>query len=495
MARAILLTTLFSFLPLHSHASEEAALQKIAAGRTQLLSEETVLKLFRESSVAARQESAISAQTQLDSSLTDEAYQARAYSSFNLKRSKEEAPNIYQPVLSPYQDWNVGVEKRLPLGTKAGVEAFGTKYSFRDGPVNNATQVGLRATAELDLWKNIFGALDRAQLQSAGARAQRSKIEMNLNLKRQELRVRKAFWSFVAASRSIDLSEQLVKTAQLQLRDVRGRAREGAADKGEVARYQSQLESRNTSKLLFLYEREVVMQAFEQDFKSFQSSQWVVDNPSLVQKEQQISACLDTIAGHLTPNLDYTAYDEIIGLVRAETDSELKVAKKHSDIDVALVGQYQTTGVDTSYDRARQEIQDEARGGYLVGLKVSVPIGGAKKQSETLLLRAKKDSLEAKAESLSNDLRSQHETMLKAILYLRLGLKGQVENTRNLTINYQEMQRKYRQGRIPVSTLILEQDSLFQSQLNEINLRKQITHVVLDYFSVFNEFPCAWNKI
>lgn len=476
-------------------ADDETALQAADSGRTQMLSEEKVLELFRDGAVSGRQQKALSAQTQLAASLTREAYQARAFSTFNLKRSQEEQQNLYQPVLDPYEDWNVGVEKKTALGTKIGVEAFGSKYSFRGGPVTDATQVGGRIRADIDLWKNIFGSLDRAQLTSADSRAKRAQIEEKLNLKKRELALRRAYWSFVASSLSVDLSDELIKTANRQLQDVRGRAKEGAADRGEVARYQSQVESRKASKLLFMYEREVLMQAFEQEFASFRSSQWKLDVKTLPEKQRAIEQCLVRISENSQPNLDHTDYDEMIALLKKETESEIQVAEKHGDIDLALVGAYQTTGVDTNYDSARQEITDQSRGGYQVGLQLSVPLGGTKKTSEKLLLRAKKDSLEAEAQSLENGLRSQHETMLKAMLYLRVGLKSQVNNSQNLALNYQEMQRKYRQGRIPVSTLVFEQDSLFQSQLNEINLRRQITHVLLDYFNVFNQFPCSWNSL
>ena len=476
--------------------AQDPALDKLEAARTQKLTEEKIIEFFRTGpSVASKETEALAKQTQLQSSLTNEAYQARLTSSINFQRSEEEAQNLYQPVLSPYQDWSAGIEKALPIGAKLGVEVYGSKYSFKGGPVYDATQMGVRTKAQIDLWKNIFGALDRAQLRSAESRRRRSEVEYALNMKRQEIELRKAFWSFVAASRSVDLANELIKTATVQLKDAQNRRREGVADRGEVARYQSQVESRNASRLLFMYQREVTLQTFEKQFDNFRSSQWSVDQASLQAKQPQIEQCIQKISTHQTPNLQYTDYDELIGLLKVETDAELRAAEKHSDMDLALVGQYQTTGVDTSFDRAREELTDETRGGYAVGLQLSIPLGSTKKTSEKLLLKSKKDSLEAQSERLANELRSNHETMLKALLYLTIGLKNQVENSRNLSINYQEMQKKYRQGRIPVSTLVLEQDSLFQSQLTEIDLRKQISHLILDYFSVFRTFPCDWNTI
>jgi outer membrane protein TolC len=476
--------------------SEDDQIRRLEAGRTKKLSENQVVEMFRKGGVSLKEEKARAAQTRLGSSLTTEQYQARLKSQFNLQRTTEEPLNPFQPVLSPYEDWNVGVDKRLPIGANLGVQAFGTQYSF-DGnmPVSNATQVGLRATARIDLWKNLFGSLDRAELTTAEARKRRADVEERVNTKKREIELRKAFWSFVAAAQSISLSEELTRTANLQLKDARSRAREGAADRGEVARYQSQVESRNASMLLFMYQREVTMQSFERQFSEFRSTEWALDETSLDANQAQVEQCMMAIAKNTIPDMNHTLVDEMIGLLKAETESEIKIAGQHNSADLAFIGQYQTTGADNSYARAREEIADKTKGGYAVGLQLSIPLGSSGRRSEENLLSAKKNSLEAQQEALAHDLRSSHETMLKALLYLRSGLKNQVENSRNLTVNFQEMQKKYRQGRIPVSTLVLEQDSLFQSRLTEIDLRRQIAHVILDYFTLFTEHPCSWNKI
>jgi uncharacterized protein (DUF2132 family) len=107
----------------------------------------------------------------------------------------------------------------------------------------------------------------------------------------------------------------------------------------------------------------------------------------------------------------------------------------------------------------------------------------------------KRNSIEAQKMSLKNELRSTHDTMLKSIELLNSGLSRQIENSKSMDISYREMLRKFRQGRVPVTTLVLEQDALFQSQLQEISIKKTISHVLLDYFSVFNSYPCSWNQI
>jgi hypothetical protein len=160
-----------------------------------------------------------------------------------------------------------------------------------------------------------------------------------------------------------------------------------------------------------------------------------------------------------------------------------------------LLAQAQTTGVSDSFSSAQRDLSDENRAGYGVGLMLTVPLESSSDESERALLAVKKNSLQAQQLSLKKELESTHGTMVKALELLSLGLKNQVQNSQNLRINYQEVQRKFQQGRIPVSTVIFEQDALFQSQLQEITFKKQLAHAVLDYFQVFHQFSCSWNQL
>lgn len=484
---AAILSFLFMMTSLFAQTSVETT--------NQILTEEIVVQYFRNGSVAYKSELAQKSQVELSNSLNQENYQARLYSNYNFKKSHEQSLNNFQPILSPYEDWNLGVEKKLPLGVKTGLEVFGTQYSFQDNTVSDATQVGARIKAELDLWKNIFGRLDRAKLNSTDAQKKRAELQFQVGSKRQELELRKVFWSFVANSQSIQLAEELIKSAEKQLTDAKNRAREGLADKGEVARYQSQVESRKASLLLFQYEKQLILQNFEKQFKDFKSDRWVFDVKIDEKKTPVVQQCLAQVSSQKDINLQFTDYDEMIALLKKETEAELNAAKKHADFDLALVGQYQTTGVDSDYSEAKDKLESDKKGGYAVGVQLSIPIGTSKSNSEEFLLSARKNSLEAKSLSMENELRSTHDTMMKAMVLLSKGLESQSENSKNLNTNYREMLRKYKQGRISVSTLILEQDALFNSQLKEIDIKKQIAHVLLDYLTVFNRFPCQWNNI
>lgn len=476
-----------------------AEIDQIESLRTKSLTERMVIDFYRKGSVASREEQAQRSQSELSANLTEEDYAPKLFSSTSYQDSNELAPNPFQPILSPYVDFGAGVEQSLPAGAKLSAELFGVQYSFRGGAlpftVQNATQVGLRAKANFDLWKNFMGSLDRAKLHSARARAAKAQVQHRVNVKKQEIELRKLFWSFVSAVSSVDLATDLIHSAVKQLTDAKIRFREGAADAGEVARYESQVESRKSSKLVAMYNREILLSQFERQFPGFRASEYKVDIPSLYATQPLVDQCIDQISKSRTVDLSTTHFDELIGALREEMSAELRIAEKHSDIDIALNGQYQSTGVSNSFELASANFREELRGGVQVGLKLTIPLGDTKATSEKHLIAAKKNSLEAQSLRLETDLRSTHETMLKSLAFLSAGLKSQIANSKSLEINLKESERKYKQGRIPLTTLITEQDQLFQSRLNEFELRKLIAHTVLDYFSVFSDFKCAWNAI
>ncbi|MCE3010549.1 MAG: TolC family protein [Proteobacteria bacterium] len=465
-----------------------------AISEAQVLTEKKVIELHRAQSLQNQSLLAQKSAADLSSNLLDESFSARLEGQVNYAHSGEKPTNAFQPVISPAEDWTLSVEKRLRRGVGLSAGVFGSKTSASDNSFTEATQVGARAQVSLDLWKNFLGRIDQNQTLSQESQKKRAELEYQVNLRKSELEMRKVFWSLVAVDQSIDLSKQLLASANEQLQDAMKRQSAGVADRGEVARYRSQVDSRNSSLLLFQYERALFLQAFEKSWKDFQSAGWTVDLKESDTQLPRVQQCIAAISSHAGTPLEGSSFDEMVQLMNDELSAELKIAETHSDLDVQLLAQAQTSGVSDSYSKARRDLSEENRAGYGVGLLVTVPLGSSSKESEKSLLAVKKNSLQAQKSSLQKELDSTHSTMVKALELLSLGLKNQIQNSQNLRVNYQEVQRKFQQGRIPVSNVIFEQDALFQSQLQEISFKKQLAHAVLDYFQVFDQFKCSWNQ-
>lgn len=462
---------------------------------TQTLTEKLVIEKLRSQSVVQKQEQAVQAQSELAQSLNLEKYEARAYTQYNFSRSSEKPLIVFNPVLSPSENWRAGVEKKISYGAKLNAEVFGTQFTTQDQSFKNVTQAGTRFGAEFDLWKNLFGRLDRADLKTLEAQKKRAELQQELNLKKQEIEFRKIFWSLVALEQSIELSGELVKSAEKQLADARSRQKVGVADRAEVARTSALFESRKSSLLLFEYEKEMLLQVFEKNFQDFSSTDWKIPAQAQVQALPLIQQCIVKIQSQKDINSESTLISQILSLLKTEVDSEISKAERHAGPDLLLQTQYQTSGVNTSYRRADQDRLDRDRSGYAVGVVLSIPLEGTQSKSEKSLLTLKKNSIESQIQYFENEMNSTHESMLKSLDLLNRGLQNQIENADNMKVSFEEIQKKYRQGRVPLTNLIFEQDSFFQTQLQVINIQKQVAHAALDYFSVFNDFGCTWNQI
>jgi outer membrane protein TolC len=461
----------------------------------QVLNEKKIVEIHREQSLINKSLAAQKQSSDLNSSLLDESYQARLHAKVSYAHSAEKATNPFQPVISPAQDWNLSVEQNLRRGVGVSVGFFGSQNSAVDNSFSDATQVGAKAQISFDLWKNFLGRKDQKLLKSAQAQKNRAELNFKIESHSSEIEARKIFWSLVAVEQSIELAKQLLISAEKQLQDAIKRNAAGVADRGEVARYRSQVDSRNSSVLLFQYEKELLWQGLDQQWDQFQSRLWKIELKEGDLKSLLVQQCISKISTSKEVPVKSSFFDEISELLQQETEAELKLADTHSSVDLQLFAQAQTTGVSNSYSKAQKDLSDERRAGYAVGVQLTVPLGSASTRSEAALKLIKKNSLQAQSLSFQKQLSATHETMVKSLELLSLGLKNQIQNSKNLQINYQEVQKKFQQGRIPVSTLILEQDALFQSQLQEISFKKQLAHSVLSYFKIFSEFDCEWNQL
>ena len=284
-------------------------------------------------------------------------------------------------------------------------------------------------------------------------------------------------------------------SAERQLKEAEARNRASIADAGEVARYLSQVQSRRSSVLLYEHEKELLWQTLTLQVDGVDAQTKSIDLMAANAAEAEAAQCLQAIQSQTTYSEDTTLHDDEIRLLKEEYASEIKSLDAHDQSNLALVGSMQTSGVGDSYSNAQSDLTEERKSGYYIGLQFSTPLGGASSRSEQAMIRARSLGLDAQAESIQKQISATFMTMQKSIILLARGLENQKGNSESLRRSYNDMSRKFEQGRVPVSLVITEQDMLFQSELQEISFRKQIAHAILSYFAVFHDFQCDWNKI
>ena len=458
-----------------------------------LLDEKALIKMAEKETpstkiIAAQQQSAAA----LDS-LTQDRFNPKFSATYNYASSREDAIIQFAPVFRPQKNFQVGIQKQFSLGMKVNTGVFGQQLSTADGFINNATQVGAQLGLEIDLWKNFLGRLDRAELQSKKLNREISTLQSQIDKHSFLIDIRKAYWAMVANELSLNLSKQLVQSAKKQLAVSKRRARDGAADKGDVSRNQAQVQSRESAILFFSYQREVYFAHLKSLLPDLADKEIQVSMAARSSMEQKAKACMDSITKMNSIDSGFSQYTKIISLLDQRSHQENRLAQSTDSMDIKLMGQYQASGVDNNHDTAYERFTDQFKNGYQVGVAVTIPIGSDLRKARESRVLAVNNQITAQKERLDLQLRSEHQKVRKALSLLSQALKSQGGTVKSLSQSLKQTQRKYRQARVPLNTLILEQDNLFNAQLQEIDTKKQILHLLLDYFKVFPQHPCQVN--
>ena len=458
-----------------------------------LLNEFQIIKWAKEGSPVEQGIEATQKAAEAKTYAVKSQFDPKLSTSYTYASSKEQAIIQFIPVFRPQKIFNLGVSQKTSLGTNITASTFSQQISTADGFINNATQVGVQLGLEIDIWKNFFGRLDRAQLRSAKLNKQVNDLQAKINKRSFIVDIRKVYWSLIANQLSLDLSKELVKTAKQQLSESKRKLREGLGDSGDVSRNQAQLSSRESSVMFFSYQKELLLAQLKSQLPSLKNKVVTVNSREVIDMERKARQCVAQIAVSQKVNLKQTDYDDIVGLLQQQEDNELKVANATDSIDLKLTGQYQASGVSDSHSNAYRQLDEQFLNGYQVGVALKVPFGGDLRRSREAQVAATQARFDSQKNSLSLGVHAEHQKIQNAMKLILEASRSQAATVENLKKSLKRTKRKYKQARVSLNAYILEQDTLFNSELQLIDTKRQILHLLLDYFKVFTNHPCEIN--
>ena len=76
--------------------------------------------------------------------------------------------------------------------------------------------------------------------------------------------MRTIYWNLVAIEESMKISQELLRISEKQVKESRKRLQSRVADKGEVARYQSQVAARKGNLNFFKFQKSQQLQALQE---------------------------------------------------------------------------------------------------------------------------------------------------------------------------------------------------------------------------------------
>lgn len=435
-------------------------------------------------------------QAQLGSGYFADAFSPMLVSRIEATRSKEKSFSTASPVISENLTSMIGYQQKLPFGT--GVSATITEghpeYNF------GTSKLGLRTTeaklaAEIDLWKNIFGRLDRAQEQALNSQQELATLKSDLTVKSVEVSLRKILYKFYTIEQAINIGRAMVKGAEDQLKETDSRFKNSVADRGDVARSRSNVASRKAQLIQFEYQRESLLKVLREIVPSYQNQKIILGNVPFELEKNRLMSCVESIkTAEATPH-NATLYDEMVSLIEKIKDSELTQANVYSDVDLKLQGSYFARGNGDSFSKSREEAFEKNRHGQSIALAVSIPFGSSSNDIEQTQISLANLKAKAQGQQTLMELESRHFYLKNSIDYLLAVMKNQSTNRENLLLRLDDVKTKYRQGRISLSEMILDQDAYLSSELALLDVQTTITEAILDYFLVFHKYDCPFNNL
>jgi outer membrane protein TolC len=409
------------------------------------------------------------------------------------------------PVWTPTKTAQVGVRQAFRGGVSmsAAVGADQRSAMTPTGTYKNVSTSTVRLDLQIDLWKDLFGRLSKAQSDSATFSQERAEFEKKIQHKAFLVSLRRIYWAMVANNEQIKIAQAILKVSGEQLSDSRKRLQAGVTDSGEVARYEAQAASRQGNILYYEYQKEILIKQLKSLLPNLQGKNITLDHYDMKKVVDQVLVCTKMIASQNNVPMDFTQYDEVTQFLRKTKTEQLKLAQAYDDVDLKFVGMAKTTGVSSnsnggtvnrgSYGGAFDDWQDNNRTGYSVGLQLAVPIGKGDTRKTQELLAEKK--FEAQIAQSDANLSSTHHQLVKSILLLTEVIKTQKQNTAALEKRLSVQNRKFKEARVSVNDLIQDQDALLGSSLSVVNVELEILNTLFDYLVVFTETPCEFNRI
>lgn len=425
------------------------------------------------------------------------------YSGYNHENTKEKASISFQPVFSTVNQYKVGVKKYTKYGAvldlSRSVDVRSAQKNYTD-----LTTTTNSLNIQIDLWKDFMGSMTRAQVDNLEDLKKKDELQKSISVSTLKNNARKLYWSLIANTEKLKITNRLYETSKKQAANAKKRKANSISDKAEVASFNSLVHQRKGQILLLKYEREILLKQLRDLFPQLNSKDISFAKYNLDKTIFEVLECTAKINAQESIPYSHTKFDEVVQILRKVEQRQNKIDSKYDDIDLALNLTLKEVGVGSettdnsnykgSYSDSIDDLNDNDRSGMSAGILLTIPFGEDKASTAAVKEELTKKQFHSQLSSLESNVKATHEQVRMSVKILSEVIKEQKLNSKELQVRVSEMQRKYNQARIPEYALIQDQDSLLQSDLNVVDTQLTVVTTILDYFSVFNNFPCSFNR-
>lgn len=318
------------------------------------------------------------------------------------------------------------------------------------------TQDLLGIMVEQNLWKNFFGASDRATVKAARDTEKANELSRAVDLQNLVLEGIRLFWKAYVAQENfqeaLNSRARYEKVAEI----VRKKTSFGYSAPGELSQIQAELEVRNqtvkttsTDYLTTLANLSTLLKLPTDSEIKFMVDTQVPPLPALVEKDIQ------GLRSIRAAQLKTTAAQEAA-----------KAADWKRYPDLSLIGQYYTNGVRPQAADSLADITSGAHPRYYVGLRLSYAFGSDITAEEALNAKLRKEIAQSQYDRTLLEKQDQQLASLRNV-QASYAVAVSVARQRELREKAaQDLQHAYSQGRTDIKALIDSLNAFFKAEID-----------------------------
>ncbi len=392
----------------------------------------------------------------------------------------------------------VSVNQNLPIGMSFDIGVYnGYSKSFTYSPYGDFKysqyDSNIEAKLSIDLWKNLLGYSERSERLGLKINEQEKEEQAKLERIKFYNEIRKMYWNLNVSNSLTKVYESLIKQAELQEKNIRRMYKSSVADKGDLARATAVVNTRKSDLLSVEYNMKQIKQQLSNLIPSLNNKELVFEYTNYDKSRDKILACFNKIKDKKETPFDLSSYTKLIRYKDERIKANLKSLERYSDLNVKLEAKASSLGFGDKNGDSFSDMVDLDRRDYSVGLNLSMPFGSNYTNTKENQMKILKMQYNAEKKEIISNLNSFHDYFSATLTNLFQIREQQKEYRDNLLIRVKSMRTKYNQGRIALSDLIQDEDSLFESELGIIRTNYNIVALMIDYFTIFNDLDCEFN--
>lgn len=472
-----------------------AATSAPALAEVILLDEPALIRMADEENPSKDRFQIAKEQSELANSQFQERYGPELFSTATYGKTNRLPVMQQAPTFSPSETFEVGIRKKLSYGVDTSLSFFSDQSSSADNTIVRSTSSGLKASVSVDIWKNLMGKIDSLQIKSLALQKQKAEIQFDVDRKSLEVGLRKIYWALVMNKEATAVTVEILGSSEKQLKESRKKMRESVGTTADVSRFAAQVSTQKATIAALKYQRATLILQLKQLLPNLNTAEVSLGKYDLTATLNQVLQCSALISSQSEVPWKYTRYDELVRLLEENYEAETLVTNRYDRANVNLFADGDYSGREKEYSGSLEEFQEKPRFGYRIGVALNVPVGNQKSSSARLQTALKSRQLSAEKGNLMAAAVARHNQMLPMISLLNDVYLTRKDSSADLQKAFKETSKMYEQARVPIDSVINDQNALLANRLEEFKTRKLILDELLDYLQIFSETPCSFNQL